>query len=52
MPDRFTAPMWTTVFKNKTVLFVVGEMLLGIVIENKTVAKNFREYFEVLWKVL
>jgi len=51
LPDKLTSPMWITTYKNKSILFVVGDILLGILIENKTVAGNFQEYFELLWGI-
>ncbi len=51
LPDNLTSPVWTTIYKNKTILFVVGDILLGIVIENNSITKNFKEYFELLWKL-
>lgn len=51
LPDKLTSPMWITVYDAKTILFVVGDILLGIVIENKVIAANFKEYFELLWKL-
>ncbi len=51
LTDKLISPMWTTVYKNKTILFVVSEILLGIVIENQTIADNFKEYFELIWKI-
>jgi len=50
-PEKLTAPMWVTIYKNKTILFVVGDILFAIVIENKTIAENFKGYFELLWKI-
>jgi len=49
MPDKLTSPMWITIYKDKTLLFVVGDILLGIVIENKAISDNFKEYFELIW---
>ena len=51
LPENLTSPMWITTYKNKSILFVIGDVLLGIVIENKTIANNFKEYFELLWKI-
>ncbi|MBI2044562.1 hypothetical protein HYT23_00735 [Candidatus Pacearchaeota archaeon] len=51
LPEQLNSPMWITIYKNKTILFVVGDLLLGIVIENKTIADNFKEYFNLIWKV-
>ncbi len=51
LPEKLESPMWITTYKNKTILFVVGDILLGIVIENKTIANNFKEYFELVWKI-
>jgi len=51
LPMELTAPMWVTIYKNKTILIVVGNITLGILIENKTIADNFKEYFELIWKI-
>src|SRR3989338_1956999 len=49
--EKLLAPMWTTVYKDKAILFVTGDIFLSIVIENKTIADNFREFFELVWKI-
>ena len=51
LPEQLNSPMWITIYKNKTILFVVGDILLGIVIENKTISENFKEYFELIWNI-
>ncbi len=51
MTENLETPMWITIYKNKTILFVVSELLLGIVIENKTISENFKEYFNLVWKI-
>ena len=51
LPETFSSPMWTTISKDKTIIFVVGDVMLGIVIENKAIANSFRGYFELLWKM-
>ena len=51
LPKNLNSPMWITTYKNKSILFVIGDIFLGIVIENKTISKNFKEYFELLWKI-
>ena len=51
MPEGLTSPMWITVYKNKSLLFVIGDIFLGIVIENDVIANNFKEYFNLLWKI-
>jgi sugar-specific transcriptional regulator TrmB len=49
--DELSSPMWITVYNDKIILFTVGEVLLGIVIENSTISKNFKEYFYLIWKI-
>lgn len=51
LPESLTSPMWITTYKDKSILFVIGDIILGIVIENKTISENFKEYFELLWKI-
>ena len=51
LPEALTSPMWITTYKSKSILFVMGDILLGIVIENKTISENFKEYFELLWNL-
>ncbi|MFA5019719.1 MAG: helix-turn-helix domain-containing protein [Candidatus Pacearchaeota archaeon] len=51
LPKNLTSPMWITTYKDKSILFVVGDILLGIVIENKTIAENFQEYFKLMWGI-
>ena len=50
-PENLTSPVWITVYDGKTILFVIGDILLGIVIENDTIATNFKEYFELVWRL-
>ena len=49
--EKLISPMWVTLYNDKTILFVVGDTLLGIVIKNITIHNNFSEYFELLWKI-
>ncbi len=51
LPEKLSTPMWITTYKEKAILFVVGDILLAIVIENKTIAENFKEYFQLVWKI-
>lgn len=51
LPDKLTSPMWITVYNGKTILFVVGDIFLGIVIENNVIAQNFKEYFDLVWRL-
>jgi HTH-type transcriptional regulator, sugar sensing transcriptional regulator len=51
LPEALNSPMWITTYKDKSILFVIGDIFLGIVIENYVIADNFKEYFELLWKV-
>lgn len=51
LPESLSAPMWITIYNNKTILLVTSEITLGIVIENHTIARNFKEYFELVWKI-
>lgn len=51
LPKKMESPMWITIYNNKTILFVVGDILLGIVIESKTISDNFKGYFELVWKI-
>jgi sugar-specific transcriptional regulator TrmB len=41
----------TTIFKDKVLIAVFEEAPFFILIENKTVAKSYRDYFEYLWKI-
>lgn len=51
LPDKLTSPMWITVYDGKTILFVIGDIMLGIVIENEIISHNFKEYFELIWRL-
>ena len=49
LPGNLNSPMWITICKAKLILFLVEPLLLGIVIENDVIAKNFKEYFKLIW---
>ena len=51
LPDSVDSPMWINVYHDKTLLFITGDVLLGIVIESKIVANNFKEYFTLMWNI-
>lgn len=51
LPEKLSSPMWITTYNDKTILFIVGNILLGIVIENKIISNNFKEYFDLVWNI-
>lgn len=52
LPKQFSSPMAVNIFGNKVALvFGFEEEPLAILINNKNIAKNFLDYFEILWKL-
>ena len=51
LPEHLSSAVWITTYKDKSILLMAGDIILGIVIQNRTIADNFKEYFELIWKM-
>lgn len=51
IPDEFSAPTTTFVYDDKTVIIIWGEVPVATLIKSKEVAKSYKNYFEMLWKI-
>ena len=51
LPSKTVFPTTTLIYKNKIVLFNWQLPYSAIVITNKNLADNYRNYFELLWKI-
>lgn len=51
IPDEFSAPTTTFVFSDKVAIIIWGEIPVATVIKSKDVAKSYKNYFEMLWKI-
>jgi sugar-specific transcriptional regulator TrmB len=51
IPDEFSAPTTTFVFSDKVAIIVWGDIPVATLIKSKDVAKSYRNYFEMLWKI-
>lgn len=48
--EEFSLPTSTFVYSSRISIIIWSETPVGIVVENKDVAKSFKKYFEALWK--
>jgi len=44
------SPITTSLYQNRVIFFIWTEPQYGILIQNKTFAKGYKEYFNLLWK--
>jgi len=51
VPDEFSAPTTTFVYGGKTAIIIWGETPVATLIKSEQVAKSYRNYFEMLWKI-
>jgi len=51
LPDKYFSPVMTAVYGNKTAIFIWSEPLFAILIKDKSVAKSFKSYFNLLWNI-
>ena len=51
LPEYFDNPSGTSVYGDITLIMVYGEPPLTIMIKNAQVAKGFKQYFDILWKM-
>jgi HTH-type transcriptional regulator, sugar sensing transcriptional regulator len=49
--DEFSSPTSTYVYGNKIAIIILSPLMVGLVVENKSVATSFKNYFETLWGV-
>jgi sugar-specific transcriptional regulator TrmB len=50
LPPEFISPVRTMIAGNKVFLVDFVKPITSIIIENKQVAKSYKEHFEILWK--
>ncbi len=46
-----SVPTGLIIYGNKVAIIIWSETPVGMVVENKEVAKSFKQYFEILWKI-
>lgn len=51
LPKEYDSPATTTVYADKVSFFIWSEPPLGILIESSRMAKSYRNYFRLLWKI-
>lgn len=51
LPEKFSMPTSTFVYRNKVAIIIWSEIPTAMVMENKSVAKSFLQYFNALWKI-
>lgn len=51
LPEKFKTPTSTAIFDNCVVVQIWGDEPIMILIENKKVAANYRDVFDILWKI-
>jgi sugar-specific transcriptional regulator TrmB len=51
IPDEFSAPTTTFVYGDKTAIIIWGETPVATLIKSKEVARSYKNYFEMLWKI-
>jgi len=51
IPDEFSAPTTTFIYDDKIAIIIWGETPVATLIKSKEVAKSYRNYFEMLWKI-
>ncbi len=49
LPNEYESPATTTVYGDKVAMFIWSEPELGIVIQSKRIADQYRKYFNLLW---
>ncbi|MBU1201628.1 MAG: helix-turn-helix domain-containing protein [Nanoarchaeota archaeon] len=50
LPEEFISPTTTFVYENNIAIIVWSEIPIATVIQNKEVAKSYRNYFKLIWK--
>ena len=51
LPKGFTAPIRTFVYGNKVAIIDFHKPFTAIIIENKDIARSYRDHFNFLWKM-
>jgi len=51
LPEKFNVPSGTAIYGNIALIMVYGEPIFVIMIKNSRIAKGFKQYFKVLWKM-
>lgn len=51
LPEKFSTPFHYELYGSKVAIFYWIDPVITTVIENKTVAENFRKHFEAMWKM-
>jgi sugar-specific transcriptional regulator TrmB len=51
LPKEYDSPAATTIYGDKVAFYIWTEPPVGIVIESERMAKSYRNYFELLWKL-
>ena len=51
LPQYLMSNMIILFYKNKSFIFFLAEDAVGLLIENKEVAKGFQSYFDAFWKL-
>lgn len=51
LPKEYESPVSLNVYNEKAAIIVWGIEPAAILISNKEVAKAFRNYFELMWKI-
>lgn len=49
LPSKFVTPISVYVYKNKTA-FIIWNLPVALLIDNKETTESFRDHFEILWK--
>ncbi|PIN75734.1 hypothetical protein COV18_02710 [Candidatus Woesearchaeota archaeon CG10_big_fil_rev_8_21_14_0_10_37_12] len=51
LPNKLVSPNFIDVFKDSVFMMFVLKQPFGLVIRDESLAKSFKSYFEILWKV-
>jgi len=51
IPNEYQSPASTLVYGNKVAIFIQEEPILIVLIENKKLARSYKNYFQLLWKI-
>lgn len=51
IPNEFASPTTTFVFNNNVAIIIWAETPVATLIKSKEVAKSYKNYFEMLWKI-
>jgi len=49
LPKEYDSPATTTIYGDKVAFFIWSEKPFGILIEDKRMAKSYKNYFKILW---